>query len=58
MPMEEKRLIDDELIECTIKDSRSFNDFEKQGMRWFLKVVLPNYVPCFRKTTTKILKKR
>jgi hypothetical protein len=33
MPIEEKRKIDDELIECIIKDLRSFNDFEKPGMR-------------------------
>ena len=58
MPIEEKRKIDDELIECIIKDSRSFNDFEKPGMRKFLNVVLPNYVPCCRKTITKNLKNR
>ena len=58
MPIEEKRKIDDELIECIIKDSHSFNDFEKPGMRKFLNVVLPNYVPCCRKTITKNLKNR
>ena len=50
MPINEKRKIDAALIDCIIKDSRSFN--EKAGMTKFLRVLRPNYVPCCRKTIT------
>ena len=53
MSKEDKRKIDDELVNCNIRDARSFNDFSKRWMRNFLKTIKPENVPCCRETVAK-----
>ena len=38
------------MISCIIRDSCSFNDFHKSGMREFLNVAVPGYIPSHRAT--------
>lgn len=38
------------VISCIIQDSRSFDDFRKPGMRKFLSVAVPGYIPPHRAT--------
>ena len=52
----EKVIIDDELINCTIRDARTFNDFHKPGMRKFLNFIKPGYKPCSRNKIRENLK--
>jgi hypothetical protein len=58
LPYGEKRKLDYELINCIIKDSRTFNDFNKPGMRRFLNAIKPGYIPCCRENVGKHLKNR
>ncbi|CAF0933307.1 unnamed protein product [Didymodactylos carnosus] len=37
--------LDSALFECILLDGRSYNDFNKKGMRYFLKTALPGYTP-------------
>jgi hypothetical protein len=46
------------VISCIITDSRSFNDFRKVGMRAFLAVAVPGYIPPHRATVKAQLRKR
>ena len=43
---EEKGKIDNQIIDFVIKDSRTFNDFHKPGMRKLLHLLKPGYKPC------------
>ena len=58
LPREEKILIDKELINCTIRDLRTFSDFHKPGMRQFLNMLKPGYKPCCKRKIRYSLKKK
>lgn len=47
---ERKKQLDSALISCIIHDSRSFDDFRKNGMRQFLSIAVPGYMPPHRST--------
>ena len=55
---QEKKKIDSAMIDCIIRDSRSFNDFDKPGMRMFLKCIKPGYKPCCREKIGKCIKEK
>ena len=55
---EQKLLIDKEIIDCTIQDSRTFNDFHKPGMRKLLHCLLPGYKPCRKEKIRRSLKSK
>jgi hypothetical protein len=52
----EKLFLDDKLLECVVRDSRTFNDFSKPGMRRFLNAIKPGYKPLGRKSIARKLK--
>jgi hypothetical protein len=54
----QKLLIDKEIIDCTIQDSRTYNDFHKPGMRKLLHLLLPCYKPCRKEKIRKSLKSK
>ncbi|CAF4092138.1 unnamed protein product [Rotaria sp. Silwood2] len=56
--IERKKELHSAIISCIIKDSRCFNDFRKSGMRAFLTVAIPGYVPPHRVTVKAHLAKR
>ena len=58
LSVNEKRFLNDEMINCIITDSRTFNDFNKPGMRRFLNVIKPGYKPCCREKVGKEIKKK
>jgi len=51
-----QKLLSDAAIECIIRDARPFNDFEKEGMRYFLEKAIPVFKPPGRHNVAKILK--
>jgi len=53
-----KNELKESIISCIINDSRPFNDLRKPGMRAFLEVALPGYVPPHRTTVRASLAKR
>ncbi|CAF1412013.1 unnamed protein product [Adineta steineri] len=55
---ERKKKLHLAVISCIIIDSRSFNDFNKKGMRTFLDEAVPGYVPPHRATVKAALSKR
>ncbi|CAF1442662.1 unnamed protein product [Rotaria sordida] len=56
--IDRKKELHSAIISCIIKDSRCFNDFRKSGMRAFLAVAIPGYVPPHRVTVKAHLAKR
>ncbi|CAF3300478.1 unnamed protein product [Rotaria socialis] len=42
--------LDSALVSCIINDSRSFDDFRKNGMRQCLSIAVPGYIPPHRST--------
>ena len=52
----EKKILDSEMINCIITDSRAFCDFNKPGMKRFLNILKPGYKPCCREKVAKVLK--
>jgi hypothetical protein len=52
------KAINDAVIDCIIADSRPFGDFRKRGMKKFLSIVVPGYVPQHRKTVARQIVKR
>ncbi|CAF1291621.1 unnamed protein product [Rotaria sordida] len=55
---ERKKKLDSAIVSCIIKDSRSFDDFRKSGMREFLSIAVPGYVPPHRTTIKANIIKR
>ena len=55
---EEKKLIDEAVLECIYEDSRPFGDFIKPGMRKLLKFIKPDYKPMSTQTFGKRNKKK
>ena len=55
-----KRQLNKAILQCIIRilDSRPFGDFAKQGMKHFLSVCVPGYVPEHRTTIAKKLKSK
>ena len=58
IPIVRKKQLHSAVISCIIQDSRSFIDFRKDGMRQFLAVAVPGYVPPHRATVKANLIKR
>ena len=54
----EKSKLDEIVLDCIIKDSRTFNDFNKVGMLKLLGVIKPGYKPPSRKSIARRLKKK
>ncbi|CAM4957481.1 unnamed protein product [Rotaria socialis] len=50
IPTERKKQLDSALVSCIINDSRSFDDFRKNGMRQCLSIAVPGYIPPHRST--------
>jgi len=56
--LEKKKELNDAVISCIIKDSRSFNDFRKSGMRGFLAIAVTGFTPPHRATIKNHLQQR
>ena len=50
---EDKRVLDDAILECIHTDSRPINDFLKPGIRKLLELIKPGYKPMCCKTINK-----
>ncbi|CAF1449689.1 unnamed protein product [Adineta steineri] len=52
-----KKKLDNLAIEAIIKDGRSFNDFNKTGLKRFLQYAIPGYYPIHRNNVQENLRK-
>ena len=55
---QQRKELNEAVISCIIKDSRSFDDFRKKGMLEFLNKAIPGYVPPHRLTVREHIIRR
>ena len=55
IPISEKKILDEMLVDCIIEDARTFNDFLKKGIKKVLLYLKPGYKPPCKKTIMKLV---
>ena len=53
-----RKQLDEAIVKCIVQDSRSFNDFNRAGMKELLQIAVPGYVPRGRRTNVKYIRLR
>ncbi len=58
MTRQQKHDLNDKIVDAIIEDSRTFNDFAKNGIKKVFSYLMPGYEPPSEKTIRKMIKKR